>query len=75
MHIFGSKSLKSQIMPNLGLLQLWNYAWFWILRYCVCVLTSIQTGQYYQIIMWWSSKPQSGIAAALEFVTFYVLIP
>ena len=43
---------------------------------CVCVLTGLQDGKYDQILRWWSSKPQSGIAIALEYVSYcYVLLP
>ena len=41
----------------------------------VCVLTSLWTGKYDQIMRWWSSKPQSGIATVLDSVAYcYVLL-
>ena len=39
------------------------------------MLTGLQTGNYDQIMRWWSSKPQSGIATVLGSVTYcYVLL-
>ena len=47
-----------------------------MLKWCVCVLTGLWTEQYDQIMRWWSSKPQSGIAQVLEYATYYdVILP
>ena len=46
------------------------------MTYEVCVLTGPQTGNYEQIVRWWSLKPQSGIATVLDYTTYcYVLLP
>ena len=43
---------------------------------CVCVLTGLQTEQYDQIMRWWGSKPQSGIAQVLDSAAYcYVILP
>ena len=40
------------------------------------MLTGLRTGQYDQIMRWWSSNPQSGIATVLDSVDYcYVLLP
>ena len=42
----------------------------------MCVLNRLRTGQYDQIMRWWSSKPHSGIATVLDSVAYgYVLLP
>ena len=42
---------------------------------CVYVLTGLRTEQYDQIMKWWSSNPQSGIAQFLDTVAYcYVLL-
>ena len=44
--------------------------------YSVCVLTGLPTEQYDQIMRWWSSKPQSGIATVLDSDAYcYVILP
>ena len=46
------------------------------LTVCVFVLTGLRTGQYDQIMRWWSSNPQSGIATVLDSVDYcYVILP
>ena len=43
---------------------------------CVCVLTGLCTGKYDWIMIWWSFKPQSGIATVLDYSAYcYVLLP
>ena len=42
----------------------------------VCVLTGLHTEQYEQIMRWWGSNPQSGIAKVLDSAAYcYVIIP
>ena len=43
---------------------------------CVCVLTGLRTEQYYQIMRWWSSNPQSRISTVLDSAAYcYVILP
>ena len=41
------------------------------LTYNVCVLNGLWTGKCDQIMRWWSSKPQSGIATVLDYVEYF----
>ena len=46
------------------------------LYYLLCVLTGLWTDQYDQIMRWYSSKPQSGIATVLYYADyFYIILP
>ena len=43
---------------------------------CVCVLTCLHTDKYDQIMRWWSSKTQLGIATFLDSAACcYVILP
>ena len=42
----------------------------------MCVLNGLQTRRYDQIVIWWSSNPQSGIDTVLDSgAYFYIRIP
>ena len=48
---------------------------YWI-HFCVCVLTGLRTEQYDRIIIWWSSKLQSGIDQFLDSSAYcYEILP